>query len=135
MSKKIIKSLQAPTAIGPYSQATEVNGMLFISGQIPIKFPTGRFAEGGIKEQTAQVLNNIEAILKEAGYARSDVVKTTCMLSDMGHFKEMNEVYATFFTENHPARSTFAVNELPMNALVEIETTAVKSHHCKTPSP
>jgi 2-iminobutanoate/2-iminopropanoate deaminase len=112
--KKIINSKKAPQAIGPYSQAVEYNGMLFSSGQIPIK------------EQTVQVLKNVISVLEEAGMNYSNVVKTTVFLTDMANFKEMNEIYANCFKENPPARSTIAVEALPMNALVEIETVAIR---------
>ena len=123
--KKVIHTENAPKAIGPYSQAVEVNGMLFISGQIPINPSTGTVPEG-IEAQTEQVMKNIGAILKEAGYSYQDVVKSTCLLSDMANFKAMNEVYGKYYTENPPARAAFAVRELPMGVLVEIETIAAK---------
>lgn len=124
--KKIIKTEKAPAAIGPYSQAVEADGFLFISGQIPIDPATGKLVEGAITEQTEQVLKNIGAILKAAGLEYSNVVKTTCLLADMADFKEMNAVYASYFKEDCPARATFAVKGLPMGALVEIESVAVK---------
>ncbi len=124
--KKIISTQDAPQAIGPYSQAVEANGMLFISGQIPINPTTGKIIDGGIKEQTMQVMKNIEAILKEAGYSFENVVKSTCLLSDMENFKPMNEIYGDFYSSNPPARAAFAVKELPLGVLVEIETIAVK---------
>ncbi len=124
--KRIIATKNAPAAIGPYSQAVEVNGTLYISGQVPLNPETMQVAEGGIKEQTLQVMKNIGAILDAAGYAFSDVVKSTCLLSDMANFKAMNEVYAQFYTENQPARAAFAVKELPLGVLIEIETVAVK---------
>jgi 2-iminobutanoate/2-iminopropanoate deaminase len=124
--QKIIATNQAPKAIGPYSQAVEANGMLFISGQVPVNPETGRVVDGGIKEQTLQVMKNIEAILNEAGYSFSDVIKSTCMLSDMADFKEMNEVYGSFYSENPPARAAFAVKALPLGVLIEIETVAAK---------
>jgi 2-iminobutanoate/2-iminopropanoate deaminase len=123
--KKILRTKNAPQAIGPYSQAIEANGMLFISGQIPLDPATGSMVEGGIKEQTVQVLKNILGVLEEAGIKYGNVVKTTVFLTDMAHFKEMNEIYANCFKENPPARSTIAVKALPLNALVEIETIAV----------
>jgi 2-iminobutanoate/2-iminopropanoate deaminase len=125
--KKIISSKQAPKAIGPYSQAVEANGMLFISGQLPVNPETGKVTDGGIKEQTIQVLKNIGAILNEAGYKYQDVIKSTCMLSDMANFKEMNETYGKFYSENPPARAAFAVKELPLGVLIEIETIAIRS--------
>ena len=124
--KNVIKTENAPAAIGPYSQAIEANGFIFISGQMPINPVTGKIVEGAIVEQTEQVLKNIGAILKVAGSDYSKVVKTTCLLADMADFKEMNAVYARYFTEDCPARATFAVKGLPMGALVEIESIAVK---------
>ncbi len=124
--KRVIQTSEAPAAIGPYSQAVEVNGTLYISGQIPLDPKTMKVVEGGIQEQTEQVLKNIGAILKEAGYEYSDVVKSTCLLSDMANFKAMNEVYAKFYAENPPARAAFAVKDLPMGVLIEIETIASK---------
>ena len=125
--KKVIHTENAPKAVGPYSQAIETNGMLFISGQIPIDPATGKFVEGGIKEQTAQVMKNIGAILTAAGYSYSDVVKSTCLLADMADFAAMNEVYGSFYPENPPARAAYGVVKLPLGALVEIETIAAKS--------
>ena len=122
--KKIISTPNAPAAIGPYSQAVEVNGMLFVSGQIPIDPATGKVVEGGITEQTTRVMENISAILTAAGYSFADVVKSTCLLSDMANFKAMNEVYGRYYPENAPARAAFAVRELPLGVLVEIETIA-----------
>jgi 2-iminobutanoate/2-iminopropanoate deaminase len=124
--KKIINTPNAPAAIGPYSQAVEINGTLYISGQIPIDPATGKLVDGDITVQTQQVLRNIEAILHEAGLSFVEVVKSTCLLSDIANFKAMNEVYAKYYFENQPARAAFAVKELPMGALIEIETIAVK---------
>ncbi|MGD9928940.1 MAG: RidA family protein [Mangrovibacterium sp.] len=124
--KRIISTQQAPAAIGPYSQAVEVNGTLYISGQVPIDPATGKVVEGGIIEQTSQVMKNIGAILDAAGYTFADVVKSTCLLSDMANFKAMNEVYGSYYAQNPPARAAFAVKELPLGVLVEIETVAVK---------
>lgn len=126
MQKKVISTNNAPKAIGPYSQAIEANGMLFISGQIPVNPQTGKIVDGGIREQTEQVMKNIGAILLEAGYTYENVVKSTCLLADMKYFKDMNEVYGTYYSSNAPARATFAVAELPMQVLVEIEAIAVK---------
>ena len=123
---KKIETTSAPGAIGPYSQAIEVNGLVYTSGQLPIDPATGVFAEGGIKEQTHQSLKNLQAILVEAGSQLSNVVKTTVFLSDMNDFAAMNEVYAEFFAAPYPARSAVAVKTLPKNALVEIECVAVK---------
>jgi len=124
--KKVISTTAAPGAIGPYSQAIEANGTLYISGQVAIDPETGKLVEGGIKEQTTQVLKNIKAILLAAGYSSNEVVKSTCLLSDMSDFKAMNEVYAMFYTSDQPARAAFAVKGLPLGALIEIETIAVK---------
>jgi len=124
--KKIIKTSNAPSAIGPYSQAVEMKGMLFISGQVPVDPKTGKLVEGDITVQTKQVMKNIEAILHEAGYSFSDVVKSTCYLASISDFKAMNDVYSVFYTENHPARAAFAVKDLPLGALIEIETFAMK---------
>jgi 2-iminobutanoate/2-iminopropanoate deaminase len=123
--KQIIKTQNAPAAIGPYSQAVEINGTLYVSGQIPIDPETGKVVEGDITVQTEQVMKNIGAILKRAGYQYSDVVKSTCLLSDMANFKAMNEVYGRYYPENPPARAAFAVKELPLGVLIEIETIAV----------
>lgn len=124
--KRIISTPDAPAAIGPYSQAIEINGTLYISGQIPVDPATGKVVEGGITEQTHQVMKNIGAILKAAGCSYKDVVKSTCLLANIEDFKAMNEVYATYYTEEHPARAAFAVKALPLGVLVEIETVAVK---------
>ncbi len=123
--KKIINSEKAPRAIGPYSQAVEANGILFISGQLPIDPLTGKIAEG-IKAQAIQVFKNIEAILTAAGYSFDDVVKSTVLLSDISNFAVLNEVYAQYYTGNYPARAAYQVAALPLGALVEIETIAVK---------
>ena len=124
--KKIIFTPYAPKAIGPYSQAVEANGTLYISGQVPIDPATGKLVEGGIKEQTEQVMKNIGAILKAAGYSFKDVVKSVCLLSDMDNFTAMNEVYGSYYTHDNPARAAFGVVRLPLGALIEIETVAVK---------
>ena len=124
--KKVIATKNAPGAIGPYSQAIEVNGMLFISGQIPINPETGNIVEGGIYEQTEQVMRNLEGILTEAGYTFDNVVKSTCLLSDMANFAAMNEVYGKRFSQKPPARAAFAVRTLPKEVLVEIEMIAAK---------
>ena len=124
--KRIIQTIHAPAAIGPYSQAVEVGGTLYISGQISLDPQTMKVVEGGIQEQTVQVLKNIGAILKEAGYDYCDVEKSTCLLSDIGNFKAMNEVYGQYYSENPPARAAFAVKDLPLGVLIEIETVAAK---------
>ena len=123
---KAISTKNAPAAIGPYSQAIEAGGMVFASGQLPINPATGAFPVGGIKEQTLQSILNAEAILKEAGCSLANVVKTTVLLADIADFAAMNEVYASFFSEPFPARSAFAVRDLPKGALVEIEMIAAK---------
>ncbi len=123
---KALHTNLAPAAIGPYSQAIEVNGIIFASGQLPIDPATGEFAEGGIKGQTRQALNNASHIMEEAGTDLSHVVKTTVYLADMSDFADMNEVYSTFFKEPYPARSAVSVKALPKGALVEVECIAVK---------
>ena len=124
--KKQINTTAAPAAIGPYSQAIEANGMVFVSGQLPIDPATGAFAKGGIKELTRQSLTNMKAILAEAGLTMDNVVKTTVFLADMADFAEMNEVYASFFEGVCPARSAVAVKTLPKEARVEIECIAAR---------
>ncbi len=124
--KKVIATKNAPAAVGAYSQAIEANGTLYISGQIPLHPETGKIVAGGVKEQTKQVLENIKAILDEAGYSFADVVKSTCLLSDIANFQDFNEVYASYYTENPPARAAFAVKDLPLGVMIEIETIAVK---------
>jgi 2-iminobutanoate/2-iminopropanoate deaminase len=125
--KKIISTSKSPAAVGPYSQAVEINGTLYVSGQIPINPDTGKLVEGDITVQAEQVFKNIAAILDSAGYSFSDVVKSTCLLSSMADFKAMNEVYGRYYRENQPARASFAVKELPLGALIEIETIAIKA--------
>ena len=122
---KRIKTNNAPAAIGPYSQAIEANGFVYCSGQLPINPATGEMPEG-IKEQTRQSLLNAKAILNEAGLDLKDVVKTTVLLSDIQNFTPMNEVYAELFAAPFPARSAFAVRDLPKGALVEIEVIAAR---------
>lgn len=124
--KKVISTNNAPAAIGPYSQAIEVNGTIYASGQIPINPATGEFVSGGIKAQTEQVFKNIKAILSEAGLSTDNIVKTTVLLANIGDFTAMNEVYAAQFSGTFPARSAFAVKDLPKGALVEIEVIAVR---------
>jgi 2-iminobutanoate/2-iminopropanoate deaminase len=124
--KRIISTTNAPDAIGPYSQAIEKNGILFISGQIPIDPKTGQIIGNNIEQQAQQVLKNIMAILTEAGYAADDIVKTTCYLKDMNQFVEMNKVYATYFVDKAPARATIEVSRLPKDVLIEIDAIAIK---------
>ncbi|WP_122119823.1 RidA family protein [Alistipes megaguti] len=123
--KKIIASPQAPKAVGPYSQAVETGGTLYVSGQLPIDGATGQMAQG-VEAQTRQSLTNIGHILREAGYDFRDVVKTTVLLQSMEDFAAMNAVYAEFFTGDMPARVCYQVAALPMGALVEIDAVAVK---------
>jgi len=124
--KRIIKTPAAPAAVGPYSQAVEINGTLYISGQVALDPATGKMVEGDITVQAHRVLKNIEAILHAAGYSFVEVIKSTVFLSDIAHFKAMNEVYSKYYFENQPARSAFAVKDLPLGALIEIETIAAK---------
>jgi len=124
--KRIINTTNAPAAIGPYSQAVEANGMLFISGQLPINPEVGKIEAADISMQSEQVFANINAILTEAGYSFIDVVKSTVFLADIADFGGMNEVYKKYYQTECPARSAFAVKALPLGALVEIETIAVK---------
>lgn len=123
--REIIQTEHAPQAIGPYSQAVKVNGLVFASGQIPTDPATGQFVAGGIKEQTEQVLKNLSAVLEAAGSGLKQVVKTTVFLIDMDEFVAMNEVYGTFFTEQPPARATVQAARLPRDARVEIEAIAL----------
>jgi 2-iminobutanoate/2-iminopropanoate deaminase len=124
--KRVINTPKAPAAIGPYSQAIEVNGTLYISGQIPINPAVGKIEATGITLQTEQVFENISAILNEAGFTFDDVVKSTVFLSDIADFAGMNDVYKKYYQTECPARSAFAVKALPLGALVEIETIAAK---------
>lgn len=125
MSKNIISTAQAPGAIGPYSQAVEIGGMVYTSGQLGLNPETGQFGEG-IAEQTRYSLRNVKAILEAAGAGMEQVIKTTVFLKDMNDFAAMNEVYADFFSEPYPARSAVEVARLPKDGLVEIEVIAVK---------
>lgn len=122
---KLIHTDKAPKAIGPYSQAVKACNMLFVSGQVPFNPETMEIVEGGVKEQTAQSLRNVEAILKEAGLDFSNVVKSTVFIKDMNEFTQINEVYSEFFKENKPARACVEVARLPRDARVEIEVIAV----------
>ena len=123
---KTIQTTKAPAAIGPYSQAVEANGFVFASGQLGINPATGEFVEGDVQAQTRQALTNARAIMNEAGLDLNNVIKTTVFLSDMANFAAMNEVCAEFFQQPYPARSAFAVKDLPKGALVEVECIAVK---------
>ena len=122
--KTVVATSQAPQAIGPYSQAIKANGLLFVSGQIPLDPVTGQMAYGGIATQTHQVMNNIKAILATEGLALANVVKTTVFLQSMDDFAAMNKVYGEYFPAEPPARSTVQVGRLPKDAGVEIEVVA-----------
>ena len=124
--KKVITTVHAPAAIGPYSQAIDTGDLVFISGQIPIVPETGKILEGDIRMQTGQVMKNIGAILDAAGLQFSHVVKCTCFLADIDDFKAMNEIYGTFFTAEPPARAAFQVARLPLGAKIEIDAVAVR---------
>jgi len=123
--KKIISTDKAPKAIGPYSQAVYVNGHLYISGQLPLNPETGKMPEG-IAAQTKQALENVKAILEETKFTLDDVVKCTVLLKDIKDFAAMNEVYATYYTSKPPARAAYEVANLPLGALIEIETIAIR---------
>jgi 2-iminobutanoate/2-iminopropanoate deaminase len=122
--KKIISTTEAPAAIGPYSQAVRVGPMIFCAGQIPLDPKSGNIVSEDIAEQTRRVLDNVTAILKSEQLTLAHVVKTTVFLADFGDFQKMNEVYATYFKDQPPARSTVGVSTLPKNARVEIEAIA-----------
>lgn len=124
--KKIIATTAAPAAIGPYSQGVDGGGVVITSGQLPIDAATGAFAEGGIAGQTRQSLENVRAVLAQAGLGMESIIKTTVFLKDMNDFAAMNEVYAGFFPGNPPARSAVEVARLPKDAMVEIEAIAVR---------
>jgi len=124
--RKVISTKKAPGTIGPYSQAVEVKGTLYISGQVPLNPDTGELSGDTIIEQTEQVLKNIRFIVNAAGYSMKEVVKITCMLQDMNDFAEMNKVYEKFFPENPPARAAFEVARLPLNVKIEIEAIAAR---------
>ena len=124
--KTVISTAAAPGAIGPYSQAIEANGFVFVSGQIPLDPATGALVPGGVEVQVDQSLKNLKAVLAGAGCTLKDVVKTTVFLTDMGAFAAVNAVYAKYFESECPARSAVQVGALPKGALVEIEAIAVK---------
>lgn len=124
MEKTIINTPKAPAPIGPYSQAVKANGMLFVSGQIPIIPATGELEEGGIKAETEQVMQNLKAILSEAGTSFDNVVKTSIFIADMDDFVQVNEVYGKYFGDDAPARETVAVKTLPKSVNVEISCIA-----------
>ncbi|MCT4638663.1 MAG: RidA family protein [Bacteroidales bacterium] len=124
--KRVIETKNAPAAVGPYSQAVEANGTLYISGQLPIDPTTGQLVEADIKTQTEMVFQNIEGVLTEAGYSFNNVVKMTVLLKNMDDFAAMNEVYARYYPNGKPARAAYQVAKLPLDVMVEIETIAVK---------
>jgi 2-iminobutanoate/2-iminopropanoate deaminase len=124
MEKQIISTNNAPGAIGPYSQGTRVGNLVYTSGQLPIDMATGELVTDDVKKATEASLNNVKAILEEAGTSLSNVVKTLVFVKDMNDFAAVNEVYSKFFTENYPARSCVEVAKLPKDALVEIEVIA-----------
>ena len=126
MEPQVIRSKGAPAAIGPYSQATQVGGFVFCSGQIPLDPKTMQVVEGGVEEQTRQVLENLTHVLQAAGCGLGDVAKTTIFLTDMADFKAVNTIYGEVFGDFRPARATVAVAGLPLGGLVEIECVA----HC-----
>lgn len=124
--RKVVSTKKAPGTIGPYSQAVEVSGTLYISGQVPINPETGKLNGDTITEQTEQVLKNIRFVVNAAGYSMKEIVKTTCMLQDMNDFAEMNKAYEKFFPDNPPARAAYEVARLPLNVKIEIEAIAAK---------
>ncbi|HYZ84762.1 MAG TPA: RidA family protein [Bryobacteraceae bacterium] len=125
--KQAISTASAPKAIGPYSQAITSNGLVFLSGQIPLDPATGQVIDGGVEAQTQRVLENMKAVLEASGASLQSVLKTTVFLQDMAQFPAMNEVYSKFFTDPFPARSTVEVSRLPKDVLVEIECVATVS--------
>jgi 2-iminobutanoate/2-iminopropanoate deaminase len=125
--KQVINTTQAPAPIGPYSQAIAAGNFVFVSGQIPSNPSTGEIVSGDIKAETKQVMENIKAVLSEAGVGFSSIVKTTIFLTDMQSFAQVNEVYGTYFTDQFPARETVQVSALPKNVNVEISVIAIKS--------
>ncbi|RAX56781.1 deaminase [Helicobacter monodelphidis] len=123
---RILQTQDAPSAIGPYSQAIDIGSLIFTSGQIALT-PQGDLVSGGIKEQTKQVLENLKAVLQSGQSSLQQVIKTTVFLSNMDHFNDFNEIYGQYFIQHKPARSTVAVKTLPKNVLVEIECIALKN--------
>ncbi|HIE25299.1 MAG TPA: RidA family protein [Anaerolineales bacterium] len=124
LKKEIVVSEKAPEAIGPYSAGIKLGNLVYTAGQIPVDRVTGKVVEGGITAEARQSLTNLKHVLESAGTGLEQVVKTTCFLADMDEFAEFNAVYAEFFTDNPPARSTVAVKTLPLNVRVEIEAIA-----------
>ena len=125
VTKKIVESNRAPSAIGPYSQAIQIDGMLYTSGVVPLDPETMEISGTTIQEQTERVMQSMKALLEDAGTDLSKVVKTTCFLQDLGHFADFNEIYGKYFADSKPARSTVEVAGLPKGALVEIEAIAL----------
>lgn len=124
--KTIISTDKAPQAIGPYSQAVEVNGMIYTSGMIPINPADGTLITGSVEEQAEQALKNLKALVEESGSSMEQVIKTTVFIKDMNDFAKINEVYARYFTDNYPSRSCVEVARLPKDVLIEIEAIAIK---------
>lgn len=125
MEKRVISTKNAPAAIGPYSQAIEVNGFVYASGQIPIIPETGELAEG-IENQTRQALTNVKGIMEAAGLTMANIIKTSVFIKDMNDFGKINEIYATFFDGDYPARSCVEVARLPKDVLIEVEVIAAR---------
>ena len=126
MMKKVISTAEAPKAIGPYSQAIEAGGFIFVSGQIPLIPATGELVEGSVEVQTARVLENLKAILEAAGSSLENVVKTTVYITNMDDFTKVNGIYGQYFQEDPPARVCVEVSKLPKGALVEIDVIAAR---------
>ncbi|HFQ92594.1 MAG TPA: RidA family protein [Anaerolineae bacterium] len=125
MNKEIISTKEAPAAVGPYSQAVKVGNLVYTAGQIPLDPATGKLVEGDIAAQTDRVMQNLHAVLTAAGSSLENVIKTTIFLTDMGHYRAVNEVYGRYMADNPPARSAIQVAALPLGALIEIEMVAV----------
>lgn len=125
MAKEIVATTAAPAAIGPYSQAVKVNGLLFTAGQIPLDPATGKLVEGDIRAQTEQVMKNLQAVVEAGGASLSSVVKTTCFLANLDDFQAFNEIYGRYFTQQPPSRSTVQAARLPAGAQVEVECIAL----------
>ena len=126
MNRRAISTSAAPSAVGPYSQAITTDDLVFCSGQVGLDPQTGELVDGGVEGQTERVLKNLEAVLDAAGCSMADVVKTTCFLADIADFATFNAIYARFFPDPQPARSTFAVAALPKGARIEVEAVAVR---------
>ena len=124
--KKIISTDKAPAAIGPYSQAVEVNGLVFTSGVIPIIPETGELVEGGIEKQAEQAIGNLKALIEASGAKIEDTIKTVVFIKDMNDFAKVNEIYSSFFTGDCPARACVEVARLPKDVLIEIEAIVAK---------